>query len=130
MEERRRDPDLTDQVFDFMMALPTYPAKPTRNIADAIEYVMQEGSTARRPIWAEVVLLPDYPEEHELFGNRLHELIPPSTDIRILGLFSPDRVLVLLYVGDKAGEWKRWYRRAIPEAARLYRAYLQEFNLE
>jgi hypothetical protein len=28
--------------------------------------------------------------------------------------------------GDKEGEWNRWYRRAIPEAARLYSEYLRE----
>jgi hypothetical protein len=41
-------------------------------------------------------------------------------------LFGPDWTLVLLYAGDKAGEWNRSYRRAIPEAARLYREYLEE----
>ena len=49
-------------------------------------------------------------------------------DIRILCTFGPDRTLVLLYAGDKAGEWNRWYRTAIPEAARLYREYLDDMR--
>lgn len=51
-----------------------------------------------------------------------------SPDIRILFTFGPDRTLVLLYAGDKAGAWNTWYRRAIPEAARLYRGYLTTTN--
>jgi hypothetical protein len=130
MEERRRDPDITDQVEAFMAPLPQYPGQPTRAILDAIEYLQQEGPAARRPVWGEVVLLPDYPAEYEVFGHRLHEVRPLSTDIRILGLWSPDRVLVLLFAGDKAGDWKRWYRTAIPEAAQLYRDLAKEMGWE
>jgi hypothetical protein len=32
------------------------------------------------------------------------------------------------YAGDKSGAWNAWYRRAIPEAARLYRDYLANTN--
>ena len=46
--------------------------------------------------------------------------------IRILAIYGPDRTLVLLYAGDKAGDWNRWYRTAIPEAARLYKEYLRD----
>lgn len=119
-----RTPDATDQVEGFMAPLPQYPDQPTRAIVEAVEYVVQEGPAARRPIWAEIVLLPDYPAEADLFGHRLHEVRPLGTDVRILAIHGPDRTLVLLYAGDKAGDWKRWYRTAIPEAARLYRTYL------
>lgn len=126
--ERQRTPDITDQVEAFMEPLPAVPAQPTRAIIEAVDYVIQEGPSARRPVWAEVVLVPDYREASDLFGRRLHEVRPLGTSVRILGLFSPDRVLVLLYAGDKEGDWKRWYRRAIPEAARLYRELADEFG--
>jgi hypothetical protein len=128
MEETNRAPDVTEQVEAFMAPLPQVPAQPTRAIIEAVDYVVQEGPAARRPVWGEVVLLPDYPEEADLFGHRLHEVRPLGTDIRILAIYSPDRVLVLLYAGDKAGDWTRWYRTAIPEAARLYREYLKDLQ--
>lgn len=39
---------------------------------------------------------------------------------RILFAFDPDRVAVLLVGGNKAGEWNRWYKRAIKLADRLF----------
>ena len=34
--------------------------------------------------------------------------------------FDPVRQAVLLVAGDKAGEWSRWYQRAIPLAERRF----------
>ena len=117
MEPRWLDPDLTDQVRDFLAPLPPVPGKPTQ---------AEHGPSAGRPIVAEISLDPDYREYIPLFGHHLKEIRPLGTDIRILCTFTADRTLVLLYIGDKAGDWKRWYRRAIPEAARLYIEYLRE----
>ncbi len=33
---------------------------------------------------------------------------------------------MLLYAGDKQGDWNRWYRVAIPEGAQLDREYLED----
>lgn len=107
-----------------MADLPPVPAQPTRAIVDAVDYVAENGPASRRPLLAEVALEPDYREFVPLFGHRLHEIRPLSTTVRILCIFGPDRTLVLLYAGDKEGDWNRWYRRAIPEAARLYEVYL------
>jgi len=63
-------------------------------------------------------------------GSRLHnlkELRPGSSGratVRILFAFAPNRVAVLLVAGDKAGQWSRWYRQAIPEAERRFEHYL------
>lgn len=49
----------------------------------------------------------------------MKELRPGSagrSEIRILFAFDPVRQAVLLVVGDKAGRWKQWYKRAIPLA--------------
>lgn len=59
----------------------------------------------------------------------LTELRPPSggrTEIRILFVFDPWRSAILLIAGDKAGQWSRWYRSAIPEAEQRYALYLKE----
>jgi hypothetical protein len=101
---------------------------PTRAILDAIDYAAEGGPSVGRPIVAEINLDPDYRDLIPVFGKHLKEIRPLGTDIRILCTFSPDRVLVLLYAGDKAGDWKRWYRTAIPAAAELYSAYLKEFG--
>ena len=44
--------------------------------------------------------------------------------LRVLFVFDPSRRAVLLVGGNKAGQWQSWYRRAIPEAERLYAQYV------
>jgi hypothetical protein len=49
----------------------------------------------------------------------LKELRPGSSgrsEIRILFAFDPERAAILLVAGDKAGQWNKWYRQAIPLA--------------
>jgi len=63
----------------------------------------------------------------------MKELRPPSagrSEIRILFVFDPWRSAILLVAGDKAGQWTRWYRTAIPEAEQLYATYLKEREQE
>lgn len=111
-----------------MRALPQYPSQPTRSIVDAVDVLAETGPTLGRPLVDRIELQPDHRELIPLFGRRLKELRPLGSDIRILFTFAPDRTLVLLFAGDKAGEWSTWYRRAIPEAGRLYRGYLATTN--
>lgn len=118
--------EATEQVEAFIAPLPMYPAQPTKAIIDAVDYVIAKGPSARRPILAEISLEPGYREYIPVFGNRLREIRPLGTDVRILCIFGLDRTLVLLYAGDKAGAWKDWYATAIKESARLYLAYLKE----
>jgi hypothetical protein len=124
--ERWSNPDVTEQVAAFMAPLPDFPGQPTRAIVDAVDYVAERGPAAGRPIVGEIALEPDYRDLVPLFGKHLKEIRPLGTDVRIICTFGPDRTLVLLYAGNKEGEWGRWYHRAIPEAARLYREYLGE----
>ena len=123
-----RSPDVTDQVEAFLHTLPQYPSQPTRSIVDAVDVLAETGPTLGRPLVDRIELEPDHREFVPLFGRRLKELRPLGTDIRILFTFAPDRTLVLLYAGDKAGAWNDWYRHAIPEAGRLYRDYLATTN--
>jgi hypothetical protein len=43
-----------------------------------------------------------------------------------LFVFDPERQAVLLVAGDKAGQWKSWYVKAIPLAEKRYKAHLAE----
>jgi hypothetical protein len=61
--------------------------------------------------------------------HNLKELCPGSagsSEIRVLFAFDPWRSAVLLLAGDKAGDWKGWYRHAVPRAEELYATYLKE----
>lgn len=113
-----------------MSLLPQYPAQPTRSIVDAVDVLIEEGPTLGRPLVDRVELEPDHRALIPLFGRRLKELRPLGTDVRILFTYGPDRTLILLYAGDKSGQWTSWYQRAIPAAARLYRDYLAETDQE
>ncbi|MGH3612022.1 MAG: type II toxin-antitoxin system RelE/ParE family toxin [Pseudonocardia sp.] len=48
--------------------------------------------------------------------------------IRVLFVFDPRRVAILLLGGDKRGQWTRWYLEAIPAAERLYTRHLKEIE--
>ncbi|MBB6174064.1 hypothetical protein HNR23_004124 [Nocardiopsis mwathae] len=63
----------------------------------------------------------------------MKELRPGSTarsEIRILFVFDPWRSAILLVAGDKAGNWRRWYRDAVPRAEWLYETYVAERRKE
>ena len=63
----------------------------------------------------------------------MKELRPPSaghSEIRILLVFDPWRSAVLLVAGDKAGQWDKWYRTAIPRAEQVYEEYVAERRKE
>jgi len=65
--------------------------------------------------------------------RNLKELRPGSagrSEIRILFAFDPWRSAILLTGGDKSGDWRGWYRKAIPRAEKLYEEYLEEREAE
>jgi hypothetical protein len=50
--------------------------------------------------------------------------------LRILFIFDPLRRAILLCGGNKGGQWKQWYRDAIPAADALYSEYLDNLRKE
>jgi hypothetical protein len=61
--------------------------------------------------------------------SHLKELRPGSagaSEVRLLFAFDPRRRAVLLVAGDKSGNWKGWYRDAIPVAEERYQVHLGE----
>ena len=60
--------------------------------------------------------------------KNMKELRPGSsgrTELRILFAFDPERQAILLVAGDKAGDWKGWYKRNIPAADDLFSEHLR-----
>jgi hypothetical protein len=61
--------------------------------------------------------------------QNLKELRPGSagrSELRILFAFDPWRSAILLVAGDKASNWREWYRQTIPRAEQLLEIYLKE----
>ncbi len=50
--------------------------------------------------------------------------------LRALFSFDPRRQAILLFGGDKTGEWNGSYEWAVPLADDLYDAYLEELRTE
>ncbi len=66
-------------------------------------------------------------------GSRHHnmkELRSIGGNLRALFAFDPRRRAVMLLGGDKAGDWKGWYARAIPLADKLYDRHLRALGKE
>lgn len=111
---------LTDQVEDFLENLWATDRESHRLVNQAILVLERNGPAEGRPLVDSIVA--------SNLSN-LKELRPPSagrTEVRILFVFDPWRSAVLLVAGDKSGQWKRWYRAAVPEAEQRYAVYLKE----
>lgn len=94
---------------------------PTADLVEAaIDLLSDLGPTLGRPLVDRVK------------GSAVHnlkELRPGSagaTEVRILFVFDPQRRAVLLVAGNKAGQWKDWYRRNVPVAEERYESWLDE----
>lgn len=90
-----------------------------RQVAAALDVLAATGPALGRP-------LVDRIKGSQL--TNLKELRPGSagrSELRILFCFDPRRRAILLVAGDKAGNWQRWYRDAIPLAERRYTDFLE-----
>jgi len=65
--------------------------------------------------------------------RNMKELRPGSrgrSEIRILFAFDPARQAILLVAGDKAGQWRQWYKRAVPLADDRFDEHLERMKRE
>ena len=88
-------------------------------VAAAIDKLADDGPSLGRPLADRVEA-----SRH----HNMKELRPGSagrSEIRVLFAFDPARRAVLLLAGDKAGDWRRWYRRNIPVADERYDEWLR-----
>jgi hypothetical protein len=91
-------------------------------VVAAIELLEERGTHMGRPLVDSVVA-----SRH----RNMKELRPGSSgrsDLRILFAFDPVRRGILLVAGDKAGNWKQWYRQNIPIADDLFDAHLHRLR--
>jgi hypothetical protein len=89
-------------------------------VVQAIDILADRGPALGRPMVDHI--------EHSAIQN-LKELRPASagrSELRILFAFDPRRSAILLVAGDKAGNWKQWYRQSVPRAEQLLEIYLKE----
>ena len=115
---------LTAQVETFLDGLYEADRESHRLVNEAILVLEQNGPAEGRPLVDTVTA--------SRIAN-MKELRPPSagrSEIRILFVFDPWRSAILLVAGDKAGQWTRWYRTAIPEAEQQYATYLKDREQE
>ncbi|HVC81037.1 MAG TPA: type II toxin-antitoxin system RelE/ParE family toxin [Chloroflexota bacterium] len=87
----------------------------------AIGILEQDGPALGRPLVDHITT-----SRHQ----RMKELRPLGTSIRILFCFDPRRTAILLLGGDKAAAWDIWYAKNIPAADMLYDEYLAELRGE
>ncbi|MEJ3744031.1 type II toxin-antitoxin system RelE/ParE family toxin [Actinomycetes bacterium KLBMP 9797] len=91
-------------------------------ISRALDALTEEGPALGRPL------------VDTLTGStlaNLKELRPGSagsTEVRLLFVFDPQRHAVILVGGDKAGNWRGWYRTAIPQAEAAYAEHLKQIE--
>jgi len=107
----------TDEVAAWMEGLRSSDPQAAEKVEAAVDVLSEHGPTLERP-------LVDTLTASKLAN--LKELRPRQTTIRVLFAFDPWRSAILLVAGDKAGQWKAWYERAVPLAEELYAVYLKE----
>lgn len=108
----------TAEVRQWLRALRQTDPETYRSVSIAIDMLAETGPGLGRP-------LVDTLRESSI-GN-LKELRPRSgreIAIRVLFVFDPWSQAVLLVAGNKAGNWARWYRTAIPTAEIAYETWL------
>ena len=92
--------------------------KSYEQVVAAIELLEDSGPSLGRPLVDSVS------------GSRhknMKELRPGSSgrsELRVLFAFDPKRRAILLLGGDKAGDWRNWYRVNIPRADRIWDQHL------
>ncbi|MGH3277723.1 MAG: type II toxin-antitoxin system RelE/ParE family toxin [Trebonia sp.] len=107
----------TDEVAAWMRDLRRADPHAAEKVEAAVDVLAEYGPTLGRPL------------VDTLTGSKLanlKELRPRQANIRVLFVFDPWRSAILLIAGDKTGQWQAWYKRAFPQAERLYGVYVEE----
>lgn len=92
--------------------------KSYEQVVAALELLIEQGPQLGRPIVDSVTT-----SKH----SNMKEVRPGSTgrtELRILFAFDPQREAILLVAGDKSNDWKKWYKKNIPMADKLFDEHL------
>ncbi|MEV6843809.1 type II toxin-antitoxin system RelE/ParE family toxin [Actinoplanes sp. NPDC051411] len=117
---RRWSIKTTSDVRSWLRALREADPDVFRSVNVAIDMLAETGPALGRPMVDTL--------QGSVIGN-LKELRPRSgrdIAIRVLFVFDPWSQAILLVAGNKAGDWNRWYKRAIPVAEGAYEKWLAE----
>lgn len=115
------DVEVTDEWSSWYRSL----TRPQQDAVEArVDLLAAKGPSLKRPVVGAV--------KGSAFDPQMKELRVSTggEDIRVLFMFDPRRIAILLVGGSKTGRWQEWYDEAIPEADELYRVYLQELEEE
>lgn len=93
-------------------------------ISQAIEALSVEGPSLGRPL-VDTIKGSTLPNLKELRPGSAG-----SSEVRLLFVFDPKRQAVILVGGDKAGNWRGWYRTAVPQAETAYADHLARIAKE
>jgi len=115
------DVEFTDE---FGMWWATLTEEQQDDLRARVDLLAEAGPSLRRPVVGEIVGSTFDPQMKELICNS------GGAALRVLFVFDPNRTAILLLGGDKSGQWRAWYRQAIPTADSLYRTYLDELHHE
>lgn len=118
-EERRRwSIKTTVQVREWLRALREADVNTYRSVNVAIDMLAETGPGLGRPLVDSL---------HGSAVKNFKELRPRSgrdVAVRVVFVFDPWSQAVLLVAGNKAGDWSRWYKTAIPAAETAYESWL------
>lgn len=89
---------------------------------DRVMLLAEHGPALKRPVVGEM--------SDSRHANMKELRVSKGGALRVLFAFDPRRHVILLLGGDKSGEWKTWYRTAIPIADELYETHLRELRDE
>jgi hypothetical protein len=115
---------MTDEVEQFLDALYEDDRETHKLVNQAILVLEHNGPAEGRPL-VDTITASSIPNMKELRPGSVGK-----SEVRILFVFDPWRAAILLIAGDKAGQWRRWYREAIPQAEQLYEMYLKQRRKE
>ncbi len=106
---------------EFVKWLRDQNSRDQEKVKSAIRALAQGGPSLKRPLVGKI--------EDSYLAN-LKELIPMSSNMRILFVFDPSRRAVLLHGGDKSIDFQGWYKKNIPIAELIYEKFLKEEGLK
>lgn len=89
---------------------------------ERVSLLSKEGPRLKRPVVGKI--------ENSRHHNMKEIRVSKGGDLRVLFVFDPRRVAILLLGGDKQRKWKKWYKKAIPQADDRYDRHMAELKEE
>jgi hypothetical protein len=111
--------EVTDEFVDWWSTLTI---EQQEAVTDRVDVLAERGPDLGRPLVDRI---------HASRHQSMKELrAAKGGALRVLFSFDPRRQAILLFGGDKTGEWNDWYEWAVPLADDLYDHYLDELRNE